>query len=312
MEIKFVRYYNPSGAPIWFCVDAKDTDVFSHTVGSGIMEFPESCKFAQRYFQRADIGASSCFVDVGANVGLFTLALASCGIDTISIEALAKNYLLLCAALAKNSFSAHVIPIQAAASDKFALLHVQGESAWGHVSSTGVPVAGIPVVQLLDILGATQPTLVKIDVEGYEGHVIAGMKPLLAGDVDIIIEIFATQMNSLADLEANGYQPYLFAKDRLIRTSSSKFNPPFVADYFCTKKQLNSTFAGSEIRDYSIDNVIELARIESACPVEAHRISIASRLKTAPKEIREHPAIIEMIAALRNDKDTRVVHAATW
>lgn len=125
------------------------------------------------------------FVDVGANIGMFSIPIAMSGARTLSVEANAENVVFLQQAALKNRLDRMTI-VHCAASDKPGVLSFQGSSAWGHVLRDGEAVESVSVVpaarvdDLARIYGFSEVGLVKIDVEGFEKFAIEGMNDLLA------------------------------------------------------------------------------------------------------------------------------------
>lgn len=119
------------------------------------------------------------FIDVGANIGSYTvLASGCCGARSISIEPIPSSYERLCANIRLNDLGAlveaHCI---GAGSESAELVFTDCMDTVNHVLARGESNLGSrPVsVRSLDwVLGPLQPTLIKIDVEGYETEVFEG------------------------------------------------------------------------------------------------------------------------------------------
>ena len=119
------------------------------------------------------------FIDVGANIGLFSLSAASIGISTVAIEAITNNYILLVKALSENGLT-NVIPFHLAASNDFTQVNLRGNSAWASIADEGVgDTPAIPLDNLLKLFDRGNPDLIKIDVEGHEIPVLQGLKEIL-------------------------------------------------------------------------------------------------------------------------------------
>lgn len=123
------------------------------------------------------------FIDVGAHVGTWTLAFAKHVKRVFAFEPNRKPFALLCAGVALNQLS-NVYPWPGA------LGSTNGVAGLKHVSSDGggnkiVPIneadERVPISKLdgLDGLYSYNPSLVKIDVEGYELEVLRGMEKVL-------------------------------------------------------------------------------------------------------------------------------------
>lgn len=132
--------------------------------------------------------ASGLFVDVGAHFGWFSCAVASiAGTNVIAIEPDAENCAALRANLALNDFQ-NVAVCNAAVGPQPALLALSqrsvGNSGTVTVAASPAPggrpqhwVAAVTLETLLNELAcaAAAPVLMKIDVEGFEPAVLAGL-----------------------------------------------------------------------------------------------------------------------------------------
>jgi FkbM family methyltransferase len=137
----------------------------------GLSEF-EEMSFVLHFLQKDDL-----FVDVGANVGCFTL-LAS-GIknaNTIAIEPLPKTFSYLRNNLIINDLDNKVEALNIGLSDKKGILKfTQNISQNNHVAhENDTDTISVEVNTMDDILRDKQPILLKIDVEGFEKAVIDG------------------------------------------------------------------------------------------------------------------------------------------
>lgn len=135
--------------------------------------------------------------DVGANIGLYTLyaaALRRCSV--LAFEPEARNYELLCRNIALNDLDERARAYPLAVSDRTGLdvLNVSSDEAGGAVNALGPaldhaarPFAprrrqgalAVTLDELVTRLGAPAPTHVKVDVDGIEPRVVAGMRGLL-------------------------------------------------------------------------------------------------------------------------------------
>ncbi len=124
-------------------------------------------------------------LDIGANVGFFTLRFASWVSDggrVIALEPEAVNYEALVRAVAKAGLSGVVEAIQAAVSDATgeARLEVNPGHPGDHKLGTdGVAVATTTVDDLLAARGWPEVSLIKVDVQGAEALVLAGARQAL-------------------------------------------------------------------------------------------------------------------------------------
>jgi FkbM family methyltransferase len=135
---------------------------------------------------------SGVFYDIGANIGIFTLPAAQIvGKDgrVVAFEAAPANYNRLLENLEQNNLT-NVIPFGLGLSSEnttatlFRPTNRLGEG--GHsLLDNGVPSAGVSTIllarldDLVELWDLPTPDLVKIDVEGAEMDVLAGMAKLL-------------------------------------------------------------------------------------------------------------------------------------
>jgi FkbM family methyltransferase len=123
-------------------------------------------------------------VDVGANIGTSTLELLSAYPDAtaVSIEPHPDNYRLLCQNVIANSLEDRVRTIHAAVGERdgTAPLTVYPNRPGGHeIAGAGEHTIDVPIRRLADLVNADRPTVLWIDVQGYEGHVLQGAGELL-------------------------------------------------------------------------------------------------------------------------------------
>jgi FkbM family methyltransferase len=131
------------------------------------------------------------FVDVGANIGLYTCTLAHHLADSgevVAVEPLRSSVELLRSNLALNGLT-NVEVIQAAASStsggSLPLFEPPsaGPASSGHVRVVDpgdwIQVGYTPILRLDDLLGNRNVDTVKIDVEGHEMEVLEGLASVL-------------------------------------------------------------------------------------------------------------------------------------
>lgn len=136
--------------------------------------------------------AGDHFVDVGANVGSYTvLAAGGTGARVTAFEPIAPSFGHLERNVALNGLHSRVRCLQVGASDRSGKLPFStGLDTVNHVLAPGedVPAADIPVERVDDVLGDDTPVLIKIDVEGHEVAVVRGASRILSrSDVAAVI-----------------------------------------------------------------------------------------------------------------------------
>jgi len=167
------------------------------------------------------LGESDCFVDVGANVGSYTLlASAVAGARAVCFEPVPQTYDRLALNLAINHLQDRVQHFNQGIGDCSGLLRfTTDENCMNHVlapDETAEHVIEVPVVSL-DAALTAMPAMMKIDVEGYETMVLAGAQKTLAheGFHSLLIELngsgerYGYDEGKIVDLLADfGFLPY--------------------------------------------------------------------------------------------------------
>lgn len=128
------------------------------------------------------------FVDVGANVGFFTLIASRHGVPTLAFEPDPDNVQLLCRNLNLSAGSAPVEVLPVAMSDRIAVVTLLGagqgaslEHGWDGVRSRTERLVSATTLDTL-LAGREGRLLIKIDVEEHEGAVLRGAGATLLRD----------------------------------------------------------------------------------------------------------------------------------
>jgi FkbM family methyltransferase len=126
-------------------------------------------------------GASSydTIVDVGANIGDFSLGMTNFGKKIIAIEPGLISFNELTANLKKNSID-NVLPLNFAAHDRNEMVYLEGNTSDLRVEgNSGQPVQALRLDYAIPDQGVNAVELIKIDVQGHEVAVLKGMQGLL-------------------------------------------------------------------------------------------------------------------------------------
>ncbi|HEX7802015.1 MAG TPA: FkbM family methyltransferase [Pseudoxanthomonas sp.] len=130
-------------------------------------------------------------VDVGSNIGSIVIPAVRRNIFErgTAIEPHPENFKLLCANLALNGISSRVTTLSNAVGTEsgstLRMLESVSNSGNHMISDDGLQVATIR----LDELGIGQDgTLLWMDIEGYEGHALAGAPELVSAGVPLVAE----------------------------------------------------------------------------------------------------------------------------
>lgn len=147
---------------------------------TGLLEYPEMC-FLLHYLQENHV-----FVDVGANVGVYTtLASAVIGARSISIEPVPVSYAHLVDNIRINGISELVCAKNTAVGAHRGNARITNLlDATNHIVASGDSSSNgeidVPIDTLDNILSDETPSVIKIDVEGFEAEVIAGGHSVLS------------------------------------------------------------------------------------------------------------------------------------
>jgi FkbM family methyltransferase len=205
---------------------------------------------AELAFTRAILRPGDVMVDVGANLGIFTLVAARQVGDSGQVHAfepVPANFRRLCENVALNGFG-NVLTNQLAAGPALgelrlgldAVTEVTGtQMSGGYAAGSSLRQLTVPMVPLdryvAEQLSDRPIRLVKVDVEGYESEVLRGMRSVLSGQrVDFLIleiNVYAlsrvrARIEDVVDqLREPGYQLYRLFAPRLLRRWSYRGEP---------------------------------------------------------------------------------------
>jgi FkbM family methyltransferase len=195
----------------------------------GLHEF-EDMAFLLHFLKKDDL-----FIDVGANAGSYTIL--ACGVkkaNGIAIEPVPSSASRLIENIRLNRLEDSVRIIEKGVGDKRDNLYFSSDQdTTNHVltSKSSKTDIVIEVVKLDEIDRKAKPTVVKIDVEGYEVPVLRGMKKILG----------KTSLKALI-VEMNGSgNRYGFEEKEVLKIMKANNFKPFVYDPF--RKKLNSSEA---------------------------------------------------------------------
>jgi FkbM family methyltransferase len=176
------------------------------------------------------------FLDVGANIGYMSLlgarAVGKSGV-VVAIEPEARNLALLRANLWRNGMRATVFPIAAYSSTGFLPLVLSDTNPGDHQVRAGASAEVlVPCARLDELLGAMRVDVAKVDTQGTDHEVIAGMQGLIGSNPALIIlaEFWLAGMEErsvdpelvLADYRKAGFGLGLLAEDGNARPASDR------------------------------------------------------------------------------------------
>jgi FkbM family methyltransferase len=166
--------------------------------------------------------AGDLFVDIGANVGSYTvLAAAVCGADVIAIEPDPEAATVLRRNIKLNA-AEHLVEVAGvaagAASGEIRL--TTGRGATNSVAVDASAPFRLAQVRTLDeIVGRRSPAMLKMDVEGYEAEVLFGAQSSLAKP-SLLAIVTESRDDAVRDrIEGAGFLAYAY--DPYARTFST-------------------------------------------------------------------------------------------
>lgn len=135
------------------------------------------------------------FIDIGANVGSYSMLAGVAGATVLAIEPIPDTFSWLARNIGVNALADRVHALNLGLGRNESLLRFTGGlDTVNHVLADGESaedVLEVPVRTLDAVLEGRSPTLIKIDVEGFETEVLAGAVRALAdpGLVALIMEL---------------------------------------------------------------------------------------------------------------------------
>lgn len=170
-------FVKPFVGPVKFYARKKLTGITGN-IYVGLHEFQDMA-FLLHFLREGDN-----FLDIGSNVGSYSL-LAS-GVRkarTIAFEPIASTFGLLASNITLNKLDNLVTPVNAAVgASKGTLVFTSDADTTNHVledASVAENTVKVPVVTIDESLENLSPSLIKIDVEGYETEALKGMAKTL-------------------------------------------------------------------------------------------------------------------------------------
>lgn len=152
------------------------------------------------------------FVDVGANVGSYTiLAAGVAGARVHAFEPVATTFAHLSRNVRANALRDRVVLHRVAVGARAGHVSMSAaDDTTNRVLAPGERVhlaVEVDVVRLDDALAGVSPTLIKIDVESFEAEVLAGAGDVLARTAAVIVEVSRRHGEVFAQLTAAGLSP---------------------------------------------------------------------------------------------------------
>lgn len=207
-------------------------------VGGNLFFIPQLYGRWERRFLAENLPEGGVFVDVGGNIGAYTLWAAACMGPQSRIavfEADRENYDLLCENIQANEFVGMVEPLHVGISDREEVLSLSlnqngnsGANSFSVVGAHFEEVACVPLCQALKSVSLDRVDVLKVDIEGFELRVLRRFFIDIAHTPDLaprylLIEIAGGPMSTEEKRElhnliiANGYQCVRVGENSLFR-----------------------------------------------------------------------------------------------
>lgn len=184
----------------------------------GLQEL-EEMSFLLHFLRSSDL-----FIDIGGNIGAYSiLASRVCGTRTVVFEPVPNTYQRLLDNIHLNGVMDIVQARQICVGDKKGYVKFTTEhDTVNHVLLNNVDTEqNIQVMMdtLDSLLEGSAPTVLKIDVEGYEGNIISGAKKILSSPllIVVIMEVNGSgvkygyrDIDLLDAMKFYGFQPYTY------------------------------------------------------------------------------------------------------
>jgi FkbM family methyltransferase len=194
------------------------------------------------------------FIDIGANAGAYTvLASGVAGAFAEAFEPIPSTADRLELNICLNGLEKLVVIHRTGVGSQAGTLRfTMIEDTVNHVANENEPAEELPIETIDNMLELKAPTLMKIDVEGFEPEVLAGAKKTLNASslLALVVEInssyerYGYQLRDVvgplsdAGFQPFGYQPGTRTLFRLSTTHSTSGNTIFIKDERAVKERL--------------------------------------------------------------------------
>jgi FkbM family methyltransferase len=170
-------------------------------------------EFADMAFLLHFLRPEDLFVDVGANIGSYTILASSvCGAATIAIEPDPTTMGWLKRNVDANGIGEVVTLVEAAVGREEGEVNftVGLDSVNQVAGATHKNTRKVRVVRLDDVLTGHSPAFIKLDVEGYEAEVVGGAAETLKKSSLLAIETESRDPIVLSTLREAGFSEYAY------------------------------------------------------------------------------------------------------
>jgi FkbM family methyltransferase len=206
---------------------------------------------------REHLKEGMAFIDIGANIGYFTMMAASLvgprG-HVLAVEPNPQNVLLLEASRRRNDFS-QVAVAQAAASDRMRILALNSDYSNGTTSQIEGDLALLALARLVPAFPLSKMIpfsqsidLIKIDVEGAEYLALKGATDIIQRDHPIIASEFSPeQMEVISGITGSEYLEFLKSFGYEFSVLSTTSSPVLLGGDVGAVLELHKTIGGDHL-----------------------------------------------------------------
>jgi FkbM family methyltransferase len=168
-------------------------------------------EFADMAFTLHFLRPDDLFIDVGANIGSYTLlASGVCKARTISFEPDPETMVLLRRNIHLNGLHGHVVLVQSAVgAEEGEVEFTTGLDTCNHVTKGNEGrTQRVSMLTLDRVAALTPPIMIKLDVEGYEADVFRGARAVLDSPVLKTVITEGQRPADIAPLLSAGFAQY--------------------------------------------------------------------------------------------------------
>jgi FkbM family methyltransferase len=206
-----------------------DDPISLRLISTGLFEATQFDGIAQLLESPTTFGLpakpAGLFIDVGANIGLFTVALSGSFDRTLAIEANPITFAILQAnILSRELSSVHAVCVAASDSSASSMIFVPADGSLGgatlnpnqHIAPKKIEINCRPLDDLVDEFGGGLPVgLIKIDVQDHELNVLRGAPKTLSLHHAVVLfeAVYAFEATQCANLLVEcGYKHFFSFK----------------------------------------------------------------------------------------------------
>ncbi|KFM22220.1 putative RNA methylase ral function prediction only protein [Marine Group I thaumarchaeote SCGC AAA799-B03] len=156
-------------------------------------------------YSKFDLRSDDIVLDLGANIGLFTVKISNKVKKVISIEPEPENFSILKKNVDMNGLT-NVVLVNQALSDKKKVVKIENIGVESKISNLGNEIQADTLDNILSEKNISNPTIIKMDIEGEEKAVFESTK-ILKSVREIIVEVHGDENREsvLKILKKNGF-----------------------------------------------------------------------------------------------------------